>query len=193
MKRVIYPVILMVLLTFVFATESKAEEYEGVKFDNAYFDEGRELVLQGIGMKRFLFMKAFVAGLYLEKNEDAMEVLDNVPKHLEVSYFLSIPGHKLSSYTKSIMKRNISKEEYHRLEHELDKMESYFVDLEPGDRFSLTYLPDVGTKFAFNGNIIGVIKGEEFGRGIFSVWLGDQPMDQHIKQKILNEDQTYLN
>lgn len=45
------------------------------------------------------------------------------------------------------------------------------------DRYSLTYMPGVGTELALNDNPLGVIDGADFAAAYFRIWLGDHPID----------------
>lgn len=147
--------------------------------------EGYSFELQGKGYKRVLFMKAFDAGFYTTSGVSKDDLLEDVPKYLEVEYHVSIPGKSLTDYTITHMKRNVTREEFSELKEEVRLMGEYFVDLKPHDRFSLTYLPGVGTQFIHNGKMVGVVSGDKFGRALFSVWIGAKPFDPKLKRKIL--------
>ena len=60
-----------------------------------------------------------------------------------------------------------------------------YVDVKPGDRYALTYVPGVGTELAFNGKPRGVIEGADFAAAYFAIWLGPQPLDNSLKEKLL--------
>lgn len=162
-----------------------AGDGQGMDFSPVYNDQSQAMDLKGTALKRAFFIKAFVAGCYLGRGISPQEVLSDVPKRIEVSYFVHIPGIKLTRYTKDLMQKNISASEYRGLSDELKLMQEYFVDLNPGDRYALTYIPDVGTRFEHNGRLVGIIKGELFAKAVFSVWLGERPMDLSVKNKIL--------
>jgi hypothetical protein len=60
-----------------------------------------------------------------------------------------------------------------------------YVDVQPGDRYSLTYIPGRGTELALNGEPRGVIEGAEFAAALFSIWIGREPIDKSFKNQIL--------
>lgn len=173
------------MINGVTADHCFANEAYGINFEQRFTMDGNPMVLKGVGLKRVFFMKAFVAGFYLEENIPTDQVFDNVPKRIEVMYFVNIPGDKLSKYTEDLMQKNMSAREYKSLRDRIYIMREYFVDLKPGDRYALTYIPKVGTKFEYNGKLVGIIGGEDFARGLFSTWIGANPMDQKIKSQIL--------
>ncbi|MBF0490914.1 MAG: chalcone isomerase family protein [Candidatus Omnitrophica bacterium] len=161
-----------------------AQQISGVWFNENYMDQGINMSLQGTGLKSLFFFKAFAAGFYKGQGDDS-DLLGNYPKRIEVEYFVSIPGQKLNNFTIDIMKQNTSPADLEILKDEVREMGKYFVDLKPGDRFSLTYIPLVGTKFAHNGQLVGIIKGQEFAKAIFSVWIGKKPFDSRLKEQVL--------
>lgn len=175
---------LVILVAAVILTtgvvNAKVREFPAVVEKDGYSFE-----LQGKGYKRVLFMRAFDAGFYTTPGVSKDDLLEDVPKYLEVEYHVAIPAKSLTDYTITHMKHNISREEFSELNEEIMLMGKYFVDLKPHDRFSLTYLPGVGTQFAHNGKLVGVVSGDKFGRALFSVWIGSKPFDPTLKRKIL--------
>lgn len=158
--------------------------YAEVPFDDIYRDQGIEMELKGTGVKSVFFLKAFVAGFYKE-GEQSLENLGAFPKRIEVEYFVSIPSEKLKRFTVESMEDNVGRRQVDMLAGQIQMMGEYFVDLKPGDRFALTYLPDVGTKFEHNDKLTGVIQGSDFARALFSVWIGEKPFDDSLKEQIL--------
>ncbi len=183
MKRKTWQIIFLVTILSG-AANAQAAEINNVRFDNVYTDEGIDMVLQGTGLKSMIFFKAFVAGFYQNGVFDQNNI-GRFPKRIEVEYFVSIPAHRMQNYTIDRMKANVSKSEFEAITSEVERMRNYFVDLNPGDRFSLTYIPGVGTKFAHNDQLTGIIKGSDFAHALFSVWLGEKPFDKRLKEQIL--------
>lgn len=189
--KVTFTVVVLAMATLLNTSNLQAAEISGVYFNPKFQDEGIEMNLQGMGLKSMVFFKAFVAGYYSEEGSIA-NPLDNVPKRIEVEYFVNIPAKKLNAYTVERMLKNVSKSEFRAIQEEVELMSQYFVDLNAGDRFSLTFIPDIGTKFAHNGVVTGVIEGEEFSKALFSVWIGDKPFDQKLKRQILGLEKNSL-
>jgi hypothetical protein len=175
---------LIISVFLLMASHAKASEVMGVTFAKSFNDEGIHMQLQGTGLKTVAFFKAFAAGFY-QFNPENREVVGEVPKRIEVEYFVNIPGKKLNAYTIERIKVNVDQREFERIQDEIKEMAKYFVDLKPGDRFSLTYIPGIGTKFAHNDQLTGIIEGDEFAKALFSVWIGEKPFDKRLKNQIL--------
>jgi len=63
---------------------------------------------------------------------------------------------------------------------------NFFIeDVQPGDRYSLTYIPGNGTELALNVESKGFIEGADFAAAVFSIWLGPKPISDSFKQQIL--------
>lgn len=175
--------IFLTLTMIVLAVKVQAAEINGVKFDPTYQDRTVTMTLKGTGLKTMLFFKAFVAGFYTNVDQCAYDAAE-ASKRIEVEYFVSIPSKKLNDYTVERMKDNITPQEFLSINEQVRLMEKFFVDLKSGDRFSLTYIPGEGTKFAHNGKITGIIPGTDFARALFAVWVGEKPFDRQLKKQI---------
>lgn len=180
------------LLTGFISVGGHAADIEGVYFEPVFKRGDIEMNLQGLGSKSVLLMKAFVAAFYIEGDLEENPMAD-IPKHLEVEYFVKISAEKLTRYTVDRMAKNTSKKEMAVLAGELELMSRLFVDLAPGDRFALTYIPEVGTEFSYNGKITGVVEGEKFAKVLFAVWIGDKPFDKQLKNQILGLEEALSN
>ena len=173
------------LLVWFFQPVVLAEQNGNEKFPVEVIKDGLAFKRVGAGYRRFFFMKAFDASFYTVGNISSEQILNDVPKYLEVEYHVGIPAKSLTEYTISHIRLNVNQDEFLKLHDELELMGKYFVDLKPNDRFSLMYLPETGTQFAHNGKVTGIIAGEEFGRALFSVWIGSKPFDPNLRKKIL--------
>jgi hypothetical protein len=165
---------------------SAATELEGVRFPDQYRSGDVTMALRCVGLLRYkLFIKAYVAALYLGDGTTAGDVLADVPKRLELSYFWSIGAADFGRAGDQILARNVDAETLAALRPRLDRINALYRDVSPGDRYSLTYIPGFGTELALNGNRIGVIEGPDFGAAYFRIWLGDDPIDARLRDQLL--------
>ena len=75
-----------------------------------------------------------------------------------------------------------------RLRPRIDYHNNLYVDVKPGDRYALTYIPGLGTELALNGRPVGIIEGADFAAALFSLWLGKYPYDERFKKALLGLD-----
>ena len=170
------------------AAASGAAEIEGVEFDERVTAGDRVLALRSVGLLRYrVFFKGYVAALYLEPGATAASVLEAVPKRLELEYFWNIGGEKFGPVAESALARNVNEKSLERLRPQIEALHQAYVDVEPGDRYALTYLPGEGTELAKNGTRLALVPGEEFARAYFRIWLGEAPLDRDLRDQLLKE------
>jgi hypothetical protein len=175
-----------VLMLIAQPSYTNATEIADVKFDKSYQISGNELELKGVGLLRYLgLIKAYAGALYLEDGASVDEALADKAKRIEVQYMMAFKGEDFGPATVKMMKKNVSQDTLERLRDQIDYHNSLYEDVEPGDRYSLTYIPGKGTELALNGEPKGIIGGSEFASALFSIWIGKKPIDKSFKKQIL--------
>jgi hypothetical protein len=165
----------------------EAAEIEGVNFDDRYTTAGTSLALRGTGLLRVMvFAKVYVGALYLPEDCPSTLALSDVPKRLEVEYFRSIAGDDFGSATHKKISENVNSKAYDRLRSRIEYHNSLYQDVQPGDRYALTYIPGKGTELALNGEPKGVVEGADFAAALFSIWLGSKPISESMKKELLD-------
>lgn len=187
MKNISYFTAIIVMITLLGVTPSvNGAEIEGIHFENRYETDGVRLKIQGTGLLRYLgFIKAYVGALYLEEGSSLEDVLSDKPKRLEVEYFHSLKGDDFGITTNKAIAKNTDALTLEKIRPQIDYHNSLYEDVQPGDRYSLTYIPGRGTELALNGKSKGIIKGADFASALFSMWLGEFPMNEPFKKQLL--------
>ena len=109
-----------------------------------------------------------------------------MPKRLEVEYFRSFRGKDFGPAARKLIAQNEDSQALRTLQDKIDLHSSFYEDVKPGDRYSLTYIPGKGTQLALNGIPKGTVKGSEFAAALFSIWLGPNPLDEKFKLQLLD-------
>ena len=187
MKRTVYTLLLFLVTISVGITPKvSGAEIEGVHFENTYETDGIQMKIQGTGLFRYLgFIKVYVGALYLEKGSSIEDVLSDKPKRLEVEYFHALKGEDFGITTNKVIAENTDAMTLEKIRPQIDYHNSLYEDVHPGDRYSLTYIPGRGTELALNGKTKGIIKGADFASALFSMWLGESPMNEPFKKQLL--------
>jgi len=171
---------------FLIAPQVKGAEVEGVKFKDRVIVDDTTLSIRGTGLFRYLgFLKAYVGALYVEEGVPTDAVLEDKAKRLELEYFHAIKGEDFGPATDKVIGQNTDMETIERLRPRIDYHNSLYVDVQPGDRYSLTYIPGQGTELALNDKPIGTIEGADFAAAIYAMWLGQKPMNQSFRKQLL--------
>jgi hypothetical protein len=103
-----------------------------------------------------------------------------------LEYFRAIKGQDFGPATNKSVAKNVDASTLERIRPQIDYHNSLYVDVKPGDRYSLTYIPGRGTELALNNKQKGIIEGDEFAAAIFSIWLGSNPISKSFKRQIMD-------
>jgi hypothetical protein len=178
--------ILLLLLSMVNPRPSSPAEIEGVGFAERHSASSTELELHCVGLLRYMvFIKGYVAALYLPQGVPPEDVLTDVPKRLEINYFHPIKGSDFAAATDQGITANVDSARLTQLRDRIDRINRLYRDVKPGDRYSLTYIPGSGTELALNGQARGTIPGADFASAVFAIWLGPRPLDESLKNQLL--------
>lgn len=165
---------------------ARALTVQGVTFAESVRAGDTVLMLHNAALLRYLkVIKAYVAAVYLPKGTAPDKVLDDVPKRLEISYLVSIKGPDFGKGAEPVLQRNQTARELARLRSRIDRLNTIYRDVKPGDRYALTYLPGRGTELTLNGVPLTVIEGADFAEAYFGIWLGREPIDDGLKRNLL--------
>jgi hypothetical protein len=147
---------------------------------------GRQLVLNGVGVRRWLIFDVYEAALYLEQPSALPSVIlsSRQIKRLELKLFHGVGRDSLVEIIHRALLRN-SAEQMEVLQARLVRLDRAVRDVRRGDRLSITYVPGSGTEIAQGAEAVW-IEGDDFAQALFSVWLGDNPIDGSLKRRLLS-------
>ena len=173
-----------------FSGNAGSAQIEGVHFPDTLTAGDTQLRLHGTGLLRYrVFIKGYVAALYLADSFDEKAtpttVLADVPRRLEIEYFWAIPAAGFAEATVDGIVQNTDRETFEILRDRIERLNALYEDVEPGDRYALTYVPGAGTELSRNGRSLGVIEGEDFSSALFSIWLGERAIDDSLRRQLL--------
>lgn len=174
------------LAALVAAAPAAAGVLNGERFEKTVALTDTRLALYDLALMRRWIFDVYVAGLYLEPGTPGERVLADVPKRLEIAYLRGFSAEQLRQAGTEILRRNVDAETFERLGPKIDAINALYRDVEAGDRYALDYEPGLGTSLRLNDELLGRIEGVEFGRAVFSIWLGDEPFDAALKGDLLD-------
>lgn len=177
-----------VIALLILAGPLSALEVAGVKIDDQAQVGGTPLVLNGAGVRSKLFVKVYVAALYLSKTSQSVSDILALPGPKRVAmHFLHevVSKEKLVAAWDEGFKKNQSEESMKPLAPRLAQFNELFQTVKKGDVITLDYIPDDGTTVSINGAGKGKIPGADFNHALLEVWLGEDPVDADLKQALL--------
>jgi len=164
-----------------------AGSLEGVTMDDAIVVDGTTLHLNGMGVRKKLWVEVYVAGLYLEqKTSDAGQAVTSPGSRRVVMHFLTNKAtkKKMDAAWLEGFEAN-SPTEFDALRDRVEQFIGLFGDMKDGDEIELTMGPDAVTSASLNGEVKGTVQGEDFGQALLRVWLGEKPPSNDLKKGLL--------
>lgn len=163
-----------------------AGEVAGVKMPDTVAVEGKTLKLNGMGLRKKVVFKVYVAGLYLETPSPAGEavIASDQVKRMQLSVLRSLKAAQVTEAIAEGFEKN-SKAQMGALKDRLSKFNAMFSDVVEGDQILMTYVPGKGTLVSVKGAEKGAVEGKDFADALFSVWLGSNPVQEDLKKALL--------
>lgn len=161
----------------------------GVDLDDKLTVAGKELQLNGIGLREKLWVDVYVGALYLEsKATDAGRILSSEQTKMVVMHFLTdrATKKKMDGAWVEGFEAN-SPDNFSALRARIDTFIGYFGDMKTGDEIKMVMIPGQGTTVSLNDTEKGVIEGDDFAKALLLVWLGDSPPTEPLKQGMLGQ------
>ena len=168
----------------------------GVKYEPATELRGARLQLNGVGTRSVPFLgNYYTAGIYLTRKAATPDEVVAAPgvKRMQIVALREIDSADLGKrFTRSV-EDNMHKSDFPKLVPGLLRMSQVFSDckkLQPGDSFTLDWVPGTGTILTVNAASkcapnVEPFKEPEFYNALLSIWLGNKPADGRLKDQLL--------
>ena len=179
MKSIV--VILLGLISFSLFSA----EVDGIKFADKIKLDNKELVLNGIGIRKatFLKIKVYYGALYLEaKNKDAANfVASKSPKQIIMHFVRDVEAKKLrDGFVEGMEAAN---KNHQSLKAQLEKFNAQVTDVKKGDEFVVNFHED-GVSLIAKGKAGEKIQGADFSSALLNIWFTN-PRDEDLKNGLL--------
>lgn len=186
MKRLL-SIMVLTLTIFVAANGAAGSVTVGdVTFPKTITVFDTSLQLKGAGVLTYLrFIKAYAGAFYLPTAAAYRADSRPLPRRLELSYYRAISAADFDTATRQKVAGNVDAETLSRLAARLDRFCAAYRDVEPGDRYALTFIPGRGTELSLNGVPLIRISGADFADAVFAIWLGGNPIDTEFRDTLL--------
>jgi hypothetical protein len=151
--------------------------------------EGKELMLNGAGLRKKAFFSLYVGGLYTSTPSSNAKALVNaditMAITLDITSRLVSQDAMIDAITEGF-EESVSKKERKVLQPKIDQFIGFFnEEIVEGNEFQISYVPGKGTMAHKNGKLLGTIEGIDFKKGLFGIWLGEDPADDDLKEGML--------
>lgn len=175
-----------VLVVALAATGVWGGELAGVTMDDTVVVDGEELELNGMGLRKKLWVEVYVGGLYLpeQASDPGRVVAADGPKKM-VMHFMTdrAKQKKMASAWREGFEANAP--DYGAVADRVDEFISFFGDMKTDDVVEMVLTPGAGTTVRINGSSKGTIEGDDFQEALLLVWVGDSPPSDDFKKGVL--------
>lgn len=180
--------IVLVLLASLSAGSLFAASLAGVTLSDTQSVAGKNLVLNGLGLRTKVFVKVYVAGLYLEqKSSDPSAIIkSDTPKRIVMHFIYHPSKSQMSDAFQEGFEGN-APDALKTMKPDIDKLYGALQDLNAGDEMVFTYVPGTGTTLSINGKDKVTIAGLPFEQALLSIWLGPKPPTADLKKGMLGQ------
>lgn len=180
--------LLLFMAVLVSSTAVAQKKVGGVTLPATENFEGHTLQLNGAGVREKLWIDLYAAGLYLDqKNKNAQEVLNSdkpMAIKLHIVSKLITSEKMVEAVTEGF--KNSTNGNTAPIQDEINTILGFFKeDIKKNDIFDLVYIPSRGVVAYKNGKERGVVKGKEFKKALFGIWLSNRPADDGLKSALL--------
>jgi hypothetical protein len=183
----------MMFCTLLVTGSAAAATVGGYQFDDSIRMQGRDLRLNGAGVRYKVIFSVYSAGLYLgEKQKQPADVYAVPgPKRMRIVMLRGVNADEFGQAFLAGIEQNVDKAERARLAEPLARFGQLFSvipELKKGDALAIDFLPGQGTSVSLNGRQVGeVIAEPAFYTVLLKIWLGERPADVKLKSALLGE------
>ena len=182
--------VMVVLVLSAASLTVRAIEFEGVEFPDKITLDGTstQLQLNGVGFRTKFIFDIYIGALYTDskaESRDAVQALKG-PNRIHMHFvYGEVSKEKLVNGWNDGFENNQSSEQLDALRAKVEKFNAMFSTLVEGNIVLLDYIPGKGTRVTINGEDKGLIEGKEFNTALLDIWLGEEPADDDLKEKML--------
>jgi len=189
MKKILLVIALGISALFTEANAQKQIVFEGVTLPRTINFENKTLQLNGAGSRSKMWMEVYIQALYLSQlSQNPKEIIND---NQEMSIRIEITSALVSSgkLTRAIHAgfEKSAGADFNALKPKMELLKGYLAeDIKRGDVFELSYNPkDSSVWVTKNGQLKGKVPGFDFKKVFFGIWLGDNPVDEELKNSLL--------
>lgn len=175
-------------VAFAASVPALAGEVGGVRLDERATVGGRELVLNGAGVRTRAIFRVYVGSLYLpQKAATPLAVLELAPRRVQLNLLRNLTADQFVDALMEGLQDNTAPEDLQTLKPQTDELVKVMRSLgqaKEGSVITLDYV-DGATRISQDGAPRGTIPGEAFNKALFRIWLGDKPVQADLKKAML--------
>ena len=181
---------LLITAALLLAGPAAAKKVSGVDLPDTLSVAESTVSLNGAGLRKKLFIKLYVGGLYLaDASSDASAIIDADESMAILLHIKSglLTRKKMLAALKDGFKKSTGGNTA-PVQAEIDQMIALMQDdIKPGDVYVMSHEPGVGVHLLRNDAELGLMEGLAFKQALFGIWLSDKPAQASLKKAMLGK------
>ena len=180
------------LLIGALSQPALAAEVSGIKFTDTTKVAGKELQLNGLGIRNKFIIKVYATALYLQDKKSTVEEVFAAegPRRIQLVMMRDISSEDFGDAFMTGINNNLDTKDKTKIVTQISKFGEMFAQidqgLKKGDVLDLDWIPGAGTTCVLNGKkILEGTPDIAFYNAIMKIWLGNKPADASLKPKLL--------
>ena len=168
---------LMLAAALMLATvAADAATVGGAKIEDSVNVNNQTLVLNGVGLRKKLFIKVYAGALYLpSKQHNAAAILAaDAPRRMVMHFVFSVDKGKIAEAWEEGLTDNTPNASP-EVKTAFKTLASWMEDIKDGQRIVMTYVPGIGTTVEVAGKNKGTLGGKAVSDAILNTWIGPKP------------------
>lgn len=165
-----------------------AAEVGGVKLADKASLDGKDLLLNGAGIRSKLVFKVYVCSLYLPaRATDLAGVLAANPRRVQLNLLRDLSADDLAGALADGIRETSTAEQAAAVKPQTDQLLAIMKSIgqvKTGDVVTLDFAGGQ-SRIAHNAAAKGTIAGEPFNAALMRIWLGDKPVQPDLKKALL--------
>jgi len=181
-----------IILGLLFSsTLAFAGELYEIKMPDTEVVNGKNLVLNGMTVREVSILsieiKAYVGGLYLEKkSSNGDEILNSKSlKQMKTIFKHHGRASEVKNAWDEAVKIVCKDACFSKHKDHLKQFENIFKSVDSGDSLIYVFSP-TGVEVTQNGEKLGSVADEDFGKVVLGVWIGNPPFSEKMKKGLLS-------
>ena len=146
------------------------------------------MIKNGQGTRIIFFMKVYEGSLYLEtKSANAQDIINlDAPMAIRIDVSSQMVT---ADAMKKALSEGLEKSTGNNTDSiikEINQLSSSFdTAVSTGDYYEFIYLPEMGMHVLKNSELVELIKGIDFKKAFFGIFLSDNPIQKNLKKAML--------
>ena len=178
------------LLVLLLPLAAAAAEVDGVSLEDRTRVGSSDLVLNGAGLRKRAFFRVYVIGLYVPQKASAPAALLEQPgaKRVAIHMLRDVGADAFTEALADGIRANHSEAQTKALEPRVKQLGALMAEIQEAKKGMAIALDwdAKGTQLVVQGKPVGQpIPGEDFYRALLRIWVGDKPVQDDLKKKLL--------